>query len=212
MSGAIDAETVVEEWKSRLIALAERPEYVFVDTPQELIDRHRARLVTFEGCTDAELEAVESRIGGRFPAVFRQYLLQMGEACGDLFRGSETGGIRSFDQLRDDAREIVDDVGGRWALPSDAAVVLTHQGYTFDYVRAVGGFDGPVLRWTDGKPHEETRIAATFARYVDGQLRLCERNNRAARERGGYSLVLFPGGGGRRIYPARNPGDRSQRA
>ncbi|MCA2208805.1 SMI1/KNR4 family protein [Nocardia rosealba] len=203
MSGELTADAVVEEWKSRLIALARTPEYVFVDTPQELIDRHRARLTTFEGCTDAELEAVEKRIGGRFPEVFRQYLLQMGEACGDLFRGSDRGGIRCFDRLCDDAREIVEDVGGRWTLPPDAAIVLTHQGYTFDYVRAVGGFDGPVLRWTDGSPDEDIQIAATFAHYVDAQLRLSERNNRTARERGGYCLVLYPGGG-QRFYSARN--------
>ncbi|MFI6173788.1 SMI1/KNR4 family protein [Nocardia sp. NPDC051052] len=208
MPQQMTAEAIVEGWKSRLVALADTPEQVFVDTPQELVDQHRARLTTFEGCTGAELEAVEARICGRFPAVFRQYLLQIGEACGDLFRGSDHAGIRSFDRLRGDAREIVDDAGGAWMLPPDAAIVLTHQGYTFDYVRAIGEFDGPVMRWTDGKPDEDTQIAATFAEYVDTQLQLKEHNNRSVRERGGYYLTLNPRGGGRQVHPARNSGDR----
>ncbi|MFE3799391.1 SMI1/KNR4 family protein [Nocardia tengchongensis] len=203
------AEAIVAGWKSRLVTLADNPEYVFVDTPQELIDQYRARLITFSGCRDAELEAVEARVGGRFPAVFRHYLLDMGEACGDLLRGSDRAGIRGFDRLREDAREIVDDVGGAWNLPTDAAIVLTHQGYTFDYVRAIGGFDSAVMRWSDGKPDEATQVAATFADYVDAHLRLMERNHRSDCERGGYYLTLHPGGGGRRVYPAHNSGDRA---
>ncbi|APA99384.1 hypothetical protein [Nocardia seriolae] len=70
----------------------------------------------------------------------------MGEACGDLFRGSDRAGIRDFDRLREDAQEIVEDARGAWNLPTDAAIILTHQGYTFDYVRATGGFDTPVIR------------------------------------------------------------------
>ncbi|GGK38456.1 hypothetical protein GCM10011591_07670 [Nocardia camponoti] len=200
------AEAIVAEWKSRLVALADNPEYVFVDTPQALTDDHRARLITFCGCHVEELEAVEARVGSQFPAVFRQYLLDMGEACGDLFRGSERAGIRGFDRFREDAREIVDDVRGSWTLPPDAAIVLTHQGYTFDYVRAIGGFDGPVMRWSDGKPHEDTQIAAIFAGYVDAHRRLMERNHRSARERRAY-LTLHPDGGGQWVYPARSSGD-----
>lgn len=208
MSPQVTAEAIVAAWKSRLVTLADNPEYVFIDTPQELIDRHRARLTTLRGCRDTELEAVEERVGGRFPEVFRQYLLHMGEACGDLFRGSDRAGIRDFDRLRMDAQEIVDDTGGTWTLPTDAAIVLTHQGYTFDYVRAIGGFDGPVMRWTDGKPNEDTQVAATFAHYVDAHLHLMEHNNRRTRETGGYYLTLYPGGGARQLHPARNSGDR----
>ncbi|GAB2534962.1 SMI1/KNR4 family protein [Nocardia heshunensis] len=207
MGPQVSAEMIVAGWKSRLVVLADNPEYVFRDTPQEVIDEHRAWLITFGGCHDAELEAVEARVGGRFPAVFREYLLELGEACGDLFRGSDRGGIRDFDRLREDAREIVDEVGGTWTMPTDAAIVLTHQGYTFDYVRATGGFDGPVMRWTDGKPDEDRQIAGTFADYVDGQLRLMEHNSRRARETGRYFLTLLPGGGGRQVHPARNTGD-----
>ncbi|MEV0335518.1 hypothetical protein [Nocardia sp. NPDC050717] len=118
------------------------------------------------------------------------------------------GGARDFDQLREDAREIVDDAGGTWTLPPDAAVVLTHQGYTFDYVRAIGGFDQPVMRWSDSAPDLDAQCAPSFTHYVEAHLRLMERNNRTARERGGYYRTLYPGGGGRDVHPARNSGDR----
>ncbi|MEU0539581.1 SMI1/KNR4 family protein [Nocardia sp. NPDC005978] len=208
MSSPGDAESIVAAWKSRLVTLADNPGYVFLDTPQELIDSHRARLTTFGGCGESELEAVELRIGARFPEIFREYLLRMGEHCGDLFRGSDRAGISGFDRLREDAREIVEDAGGAWRLPPDAAVILTHQGYTFDYLRATGGFDGPVLRWSDGKPDEDTQVSPTFTGYVDAQIRLMEHNNRGTRDGGGYYLTLYPGGGGRQVRPARNSGDR----
>ncbi|MFE3752782.1 hypothetical protein ACFXO9_00555 [Nocardia tengchongensis] len=73
MSSQVTAEAIVAGWKSRLVTLVDNPEYVFVDTPQELIGQYRARLITFSGCHDAELVAVETRVGGRFPAVFRQW-------------------------------------------------------------------------------------------------------------------------------------------
>jgi len=92
-------------------------------------------------------------------------------------------------------------------LPTDAAIVLTHQGYTFDFVRAVGGFDGPVMRWVDGQPDTDNQAAITFAHYVDAHLQLMEHNIRSTRARGGYYLTLYPGGG-RQVHPARNSGDR----
>jgi hypothetical protein len=92
-------------------------------------------------------------------------------------------------------------------LPPEAVVFLFHQGYTFVYLITVGGFDGPVMQWTE-KEREPRQVAPTFADIVDAELRLKESNNRAFREQGGYYLTLHSDGGAAQSHPALASGDR----
>jgi hypothetical protein len=204
----MDAATIVSGWKQRLIALAEEPEYVFRDTSRRLIEQHHRRLTTFVGYAEPEVAEAEARLGVRFPAVFRQYLLEMGKSPGDLFRGSQLAGIGEFEQFRADALELLAETDPALTLPSEAVVFLSHQGYTFVYLLAVGGFDGPPMQWTETE-HEPRQAASTFAEMVDAELLLMESNNRAFREQGGCYLTLHPEGGATQSYPALSSGERS---
>jgi hypothetical protein len=189
------------------VVLAEKPPYVFRDTPWHLVDAHERRLKTFTGFPQAEAAAAEARLGVRFPAVFREYLLQMGRSPGDLFRGSHLAGVEEFEGLRAGAERLLRKTDPSLSLPSEAVVFLSHPGYTFVYVLAVGGFDGPPMQWTEGE-REPSPVAATFAEMVDAELRLMEENDRKARERGGYWLTLYPGGGAAESHPALASGER----
>src|SRR5262249_44840624 len=93
------------------------------------------------------------------------------------------------------------------SLPAEAVVFLFHQGYTFLYVLAVGGFDGHVIQWIETE-REPRQVAPTFADMVDAELRLMEGNNTKSREMGGYCLTLHPDGGSTQIYPALVSGER----
>src|SRR5215210_2714480 len=95
--GGVDAATIIAGWKRRLVALAETPEYVFLDTPRHLIEQHHSRLTSFVGYTEAEVADAESRLGVKFPAVFREFLREMAKSPGDLFRGSHLAGITEFE-------------------------------------------------------------------------------------------------------------------
>ncbi|WP_280338888.1 hypothetical protein [Nocardia neocaledoniensis] len=75
-------------------------------------------------------------------------------------------------------------------------------------MRAIGGFDQPVMRWSDSEPHLDAQCSPSFTHYVEAHLRLMEHNNRTTRERGGHYRTLFPGGGEREVHPALNSGDR----
>ena len=203
----MDATLIVADWKRRLIALADNPPYVFRDTPDHLIEQHYRRLTTFVGYSDAEISEAEARLRVQFPVVFRTYLREMGKSPGDLFCGSELAGLADFEQFRRDAMELLAETDPALTLPAEAVVFLFHQGYTFMYVLAEGGFDSPPMHWTETE-REPREVAPTFAEMLDAELQLMESNNRASHEQGGYYLTLYPEGGSRQSYPALASGER----
>jgi hypothetical protein len=203
----VDAASIIAGWQRRLVALAQTPDFVFRDTPQHLIEQHYHRLTTFVGYSEPEVAAAELSLGVRFPAVFREYLRGMAKSPGDLFRGSHMAGIAEFPQFRADALELLAETDPLLSLPPTAVVFLSHQGYTFAYLLAAGGFDGPPMQWTETE-RKPRQVAATFADMVDAELRLMESNNAAFRGQGGYSLTLHPEGGSSQSHPALASGER----
>jgi hypothetical protein len=202
----MDAASIIAGWKQRLVALAETPDFVFRDTPQYLIEQHYRRLTAFVGYSEAEVAAAEATLGVRFPAVFRQFLREMAKSPGDLFRGSDLAGITEFPRFRTEALELLAETDPELRLPAEAVVFLWHQGYTFMYLLASGGFDTAPMQWTEAE-RQPRQVAATFAELVDAELRLMERNNRSCRESGGYYLTLHPDGGASESYPALASGE-----
>jgi hypothetical protein len=55
------------------------------------------------------------------------------------------------------------------ALAPESVVLLFHQGYTFVYLLAIGGFDSPTMQWTETQ-QEPQQMPATFAEMVDDEL------------------------------------------
>jgi hypothetical protein len=131
----------------------------------------------------------------------------MARSPDDLFRGSDLAGIAEFEQFRADAQRLLAETDPALSLPPEAVVFLSHQGYTFVYLLAVGGFDSAPMQWSEAE-REPRQVAATFAEMVDAELRLMEENNRRFREQGGYYLTLEPGGGARATHPALGSGER----
>ncbi len=203
----MDAATIIAGWKQRLTALAKNPEYVFRDTPQYLIEQYYQRLTKFIGYAEADVAGAEARLGVRFPAVFREFQLEMGKSPGDLFRGSDLAGISEFERFRADAQELLAETDPALSLPADAVVYLFHQGYTFVYFHGTGGFDGPHWQWTETK-RESRQAATSFADLVEAELQLMENNNRSFREAGGYFLTLHRDGAISQIHPAPSSGER----
>jgi hypothetical protein len=177
----VDAEGIVAGWKQRLLALAENQGLDYRDTPQELIDREHARLTTFAGYPEADVAAAEERLGVRFPAVFRQYLLELAKSSGELFHRSDLAHPAQFERFRFDALALLSAPDP--ALPREAVVFRFHQHRWFTYVLATGAFDSPTVQW-DALLHEATHVATGFAAAVDAHLQDVERRNRERQERG----------------------------
>jgi hypothetical protein len=203
----VDVAELVASWQRRLVAMAETPAYLIRDTPRHLIEEHQRRRTTFAGYDEAAVADSEARLGVRFPVVFRAYLLEMAEAPGDLFRGSDLAGVADFERFRSDALAMLADTDPNLTLPPDAVVFLAHQGTSYVYLPAAGGFDVPPMVWIESE-RAPRLAAASFADMVDAELRLMERNHATAIEQGGGYLTLHPEGGSTRSYPALASGER----
>ena len=203
----MDAAAIIAIWKQRLTSIANQPEYVFRNTPQHLIEQHYRRLTNFIGYSEEEVALAENRLSVLFPAVFREFLLEMAKSPGDLFRGSNLAGITEFEQFRVDALELMAETDPTLTLPPEAVVFLSHQGYTFFYLLARGGFDASPIQWTE--THLEPRIVAgTFKEMIDAELQLMEGVNRDFRNQGGLYLTLTADGGMSQWHPSLASGER----
>lgn len=203
----MEAAAIIADWKLRLVEMAENPPYVFSRTPQNLIDEYQSKQTNFFGFAEAEISKAEALLRGRFPTVFREYLLQMGRSPGNLFIGSELADLSELKEFRVSAEELIRETDTSLTLPPSAAVFLFHQGYSFIYVLADGSFDSSPMQWIE-KDREPTLVAATFADMVNAELQLQEDNHSSSHQSGGYWLTVFPGGGTREEHPPRASGIR----
>jgi hypothetical protein len=99
------------------------------------------------GCTVEEVLEVERELGVVLPTRYRQFLERLGKGAGRFLRGSSVFYPTCLD-LTAIAREMLieerEDSGIEIDLPSDAIVILMHQGYQFYFIRASEGEDPPV--------------------------------------------------------------------
>ena len=211
MRPTTQATRVIEEWKRRLVAMADDPPYVFKDTPEHLMERHHLRLTGFEGYSEAEVASAESELGMEFPELFRSFLLQMGKASGEMFCGSDLAGLSKLGEFRDEAARLMAAADPALALPGEAVVFLFHQGYAFNFFTGGSRPDTPVSVWCEGDA-EPAEVAPSFEEFVENQLRVMEEGHEHLIETGGYYLTLYPEGGRRAPGPQqRRPPPRQVR-
>ena len=189
----MNATSLTDQWKRRLVAIVRTPDFVYRDTPATLIEEHRRGRTEFLGYSSDEIATAEATLGIRFPAVFRQYLQVFGRSRGELFVGSDLCSLDGFGVFRFDADRMLARTDPALRLTDDAVVFLWHQGYAFLWFRGIGGDDVPVLSWSDGDTAPE-QVALTFAEFVDAQLSQMETVNRRRRELGGFYLTLSESG------------------
>lgn len=185
--------------------MAADPPFRFQNTTWTAAKQYLTNLHTFEGFSEAAILRAEERVGGRFPEVYRAFLRRMGRRSGELFQGSDLIDLDHPEETEEVVREILSTSPG-FVLPSRAHVLLTHQGYSFEYTRAEGEFDAPVC-WFNESNTASGDLAPSFAELLDQNLLLMEKLHQDQHETGGYSLEIdeeFT----RQTHPARAGGER----
>lgn len=139
-----------------------------------LIDVWKRRLLAmdpgsqFAGYSESEIAATEARIGQKFPADFRAYLLAMGRMRGELFCGSDLAALSELEEYRQDALDLLAETDESLAPPANAIVFLFHQGYQFLYL-----LDGRVMQWIESE-REPFVVNESFEGLVNAELALME--------------------------------------
>jgi hypothetical protein len=127
------------------------------------------------GANDEEIAELESYARGRLPAVYKQFLKQLGRSAGELFRGSEYAVRQHFDlRLKEHAEELLRRNGASFTLPQTAFVFLMSQGYQFSFFNLDEGDDPSVYHYLEGdlKPRI---LDATLSGYLRRCIIECER-------------------------------------
>jgi len=190
------------------LALAVDPPFRFKKTSRAAAQQYMRSMTTFEGYSQAEIAAIEARLGVQFTDVFRSYLRHMGKSRGYLFGGSDVAQPSQFEDFRQFGQKLMHETSRSLDLPRDAIVFLSHQGYQFLFIQPRGGFDCAVMNYVETEEAAK-QIAESFAAFLDAELRLMEHNHRKSHETGGHYITVHKRGGTSFKYPARASGDRA---
>lgn len=109
------------------------------------------------GCTEAEVAALEQRIGHYLPAAYREFLLWIGHSAGHLLQGSDVF-YQQLEPLPTYAQELLQENDITTPLPEDAFVFYVHQGYQFMFFRLSEGDDPPVYYYGEGEGQDTFRV------------------------------------------------------
>lgn len=201
-----DVQRIIDDARQRLTAMADDPPYRFLDTGRRDAQAYQQHKKTFLGYSDDDISAAETRLGLTFPSVFRAYLGTLGKHCGDLFCGGDLADLKTFEQFRSDAEKLLRESNVQHELPGNALVFLFHQGYTFAFIVADGGFDSPVFQYIEGD-HNWSQSTSGFAEFIDAEIQLAEQNHQNFHKQGGYFVSIDRDGYASEIYPALADGN-----
>ncbi len=179
----VDAFAITDE------IVTEKPFSKFLDFLEEhSIAAHSA----LRGCTDQEIQQLETRYGLTLPACYRQYLLSMGHKSGRLFTHDHLAVtyphvIEMTAQYREDVREFPDEA--HVDLPSDALIITGRLGEQFLFIRCDDADDSPVWYFNE----YDTGVRQVYASVLDW-LQSTATEAEAAIESGYYEI--YPDGTG----------------
>ncbi len=117
------------------------------------------------GCTEAEVQALEDRLGWRLPLAYKQYLRFMGNDQKGIFVGSDW--FIADAHLNAIARELaymeVD-----YTPVTDTLTFMSHQGYIHGWMdMPVVSDDPPVFFYTESSKANEGNSVTEYVRFTD---------------------------------------------
>lgn len=116
--------------KDHLRYLVDNRNYFFRATAKADAERYLQRKVTFEGISEAELQALEAKFNFPFPEDFKNYLRTFGRSCGALFCEGYNIRISEFENYQ---KYFADFIQKSHDPEAQIFVFEEHQGYAFSY-------------------------------------------------------------------------------
>ena len=121
--------------------------------------------ISGEGCSEAEVVALEQAVGLSLPPAFRAYLRRCGKVPDEVFVGSDCR-YGHLLHLREYAGRLLQENDRPFKLPKEAFVFLMHQGYQFLYFLADGKSPDPAVHhYLEGEEGPE-QMSDSFTAYL----------------------------------------------
>ena len=118
-------------------------------------------------CTEAEIVALETAQGKRFPLAYREFLLWMGQGTTEFWRGSRAF-LPRLSTLTQQAKSILRANRFPKALPKNSFVFWMHQGYQFLFFDVTEDEDPPIHYYNEAE-HERDfhyRFYPSFSEFL----------------------------------------------
>jgi len=116
---------------------------------------------SIQGCTEEEIQALESACGLALPVAYREFLRLVGKQAGTFLVGSDLG-YKHLLGNQSQARELVVEDGGVW--PADGFAFVVHQGVAAVLLRTEDGDDPSVYVVNEDEPLRQ--VADNFADWL----------------------------------------------
>ncbi|OWA33550.1 hypothetical protein B9G55_19505 [Saccharibacillus sp. O16] len=119
------------------------------------------------GCTEQEVMALESKIGFKLPAVYKEFLFAVGHESGRLFQGT-TVHYMNLIEIQEWARELLEENHSPMTLSNTSFVFSMHQGYEIRFFDVHMGENPPVFLWYEGmeNPAAAMKLSDTFEEFL----------------------------------------------
>lgn len=127
------------------------------------IRRHSPRPVV--GCAEADVVRLQDETGSQLPPAYAMFLKAVGKDCGDFLYGSDIC-LGVLDEVRRGAIGLLEDCHGP-ALPDNAFVFCSHQGYQFLFFCLTEDPDPPVYYYLEGE-RDFRMVSASFSEWLTG--------------------------------------------
>jgi hypothetical protein len=137
---------------------------VLRDVARKLVESGIASPQLLQGCSTAELDALEKQAGVKLPRAYREFLATMGKSAGEFLCGSDFL-YADLPPLRAIAEELVSESEVPLALDPADFVFQMHQGYTFLFFRCEVSDDPPVYLFVDDRTSFE-RVTESFSSWL----------------------------------------------
>lgn len=115
------------------------------------------------GCSDSEIEELESKLGANLPEAYREFLSTMGHQAGRFLVGSDCF-FADLPMLQVGARDLLDDEGVDFPI-GNFIVFFGHQGYQFAFFDPKDGSDPSVWTYEEGQS-QPTKTKMRFSRFM----------------------------------------------
>ena len=116
-----------------------------------------------QGCSEADIVALENKVALTLPRTYRAFLAAMGRSAGDFLCGTDF--LYADLPLRAYADDLLSESEVPLALDRDDFVFAMHQGYTFLFFRCGISDDPPVFLYDENKTSFQ-RVAYSFSSWL----------------------------------------------
>lgn len=120
------------------------------------------------GCTDKEIQSLESYFNITLPGEYKEFLRIMGKGAGDFMKGSSVFFNDIFD-LQKESESLLNENNFK-KLPKDAFVFFMHQGYQFAFF-LINNDDNPkIFYYSEVETTEDFDVfSETFIEFLNIQ-------------------------------------------